>query len=59
MAQLRSEPLRGARGHHSEVQQTLAKDNYAGLPVDIHLPDYRDLNEQFDRIVLFGVFEYV
>lgn len=30
-----------------------------GLNVDIRLCDYRDLNEQFDRIVSVGMFEHV
>jgi cyclopropane-fatty-acyl-phospholipid synthase len=30
-----------------------------GLPVEIRLQDYRDLNEQFDRIVSIGMFEHV
>lgn len=59
MAQHRSEPRRGPVDIISEEQQKLAKDNYAGLPVDIRLQDYRDLKERFDSIVLFGVFEYV
>ncbi|MGL5495662.1 MAG: cyclopropane fatty acyl phospholipid synthase [Aeromonas sobria] len=43
----------------SEEQQKLAQDNCKGLPVDIRLQDYRDLNEQFDRIVSVGMFEHV
>jgi cyclopropane-fatty-acyl-phospholipid synthase len=30
-----------------------------GLPVDIRLIDYRDLDEKFDRIVSVGMFEHV
>lgn len=30
-----------------------------GLPVEIRLQDYRDLNEQFDSIVSIGMFEHV
>ncbi len=30
-----------------------------GLPVDIRVQDYRDVNEQFDRIVSVGMFEHV
>lgn len=36
-----------------------AKNVCAGLPVEIRLVDYRDLNEQFDRIVSVGMFEHV
>jgi cyclopropane-fatty-acyl-phospholipid synthase len=43
----------------SEEQQKMAQDNCAGLPVDIRLQDYRDLNEKFDRIVSVGMFEHV
>ena len=35
--------------------QTLCK----GLPVDVRLQDYRDLNETFDRIVSVGMIEHV
>jgi len=31
----------------------------AGLPVDIRVADYRDLDEKFDRIVSVGMFEHV
>ena len=30
-----------------------------GLPVDIRLQDYRDVDERFDRIVSIGMFEHV
>lgn len=43
----------------SAEQQALAQKNCAGLPVDIRLQDYRDLDEQFDRIVSVGMFEHV
>ncbi|MFB2863797.1 cyclopropane fatty acyl phospholipid synthase [Aeromonas sp. MdU4] len=43
----------------SAEQQLLAQQNCDGLPVDIRLQDYRDLNEQFDRIVSVGMFEHV
>jgi len=36
-----------------------AQENCSGLPVEIRLVDYRDLNEQFDRIVSVGMFEHV
>ncbi|HBC0990238.1 TPA: cyclopropane fatty acyl phospholipid synthase [Escherichia coli] len=43
----------------SAEQQKMAQDRCAGLPVDIRLQDYRDLDEQFDRIVSVGMFEHV
>jgi cyclopropane-fatty-acyl-phospholipid synthase len=43
----------------SAEQQKLAQERCAGLDVDIRLQDYRDLNEQFDRIVSVGMFEHV
>lgn len=30
-----------------------------GLPIDIRLQDYRDIDERFDRIVSIGMFEHV
>ncbi|MCW6568339.1 cyclopropane fatty acyl phospholipid synthase [Yersinia ruckeri] len=43
----------------SAEQQKLARERCAGLDVTILLQDYRDLNEQFDRIVSVGMFEHV
>jgi cyclopropane-fatty-acyl-phospholipid synthase len=43
----------------SNQQQDLASRRCQGLPVDIRLMDYRDLNETFDRIVSVGMFEHV
>jgi len=43
----------------SREQQEYAKQNCAGLPVEIRLQDYRDLNEKFDRIASLGMFEHV
>ncbi|WP_455424626.1 cyclopropane fatty acyl phospholipid synthase [Dryocola sp. LX212] len=43
----------------SAEQQKMAQDRCAGLDVTILLQDYRDLNEQFDRIVSVGMFEHV
>ncbi|MDB5030778.1 cyclopropane fatty acyl phospholipid synthase [Mucilaginibacter sp.] len=43
----------------SEPQATIAREINKGLPVDIRVQDYRDLNEQFDRIVSVGMFEHV
>lgn len=43
----------------SKEQQQLAQKRCEGLPVQIMLQDYRDLNEEFDRIVSVGMFEHV
>ncbi|WP_145519220.1 cyclopropane fatty acyl phospholipid synthase [Yersinia mollaretii] len=43
----------------SAEQQKLAQERCEGLDVTILLQDYRDLNEQFDRIVSVGMFEHV
>lgn len=43
----------------SREQAQLAKDECQGLPVTIHLQDYRDLHGCFDRIVSIGMFEHV
>jgi cyclopropane-fatty-acyl-phospholipid synthase len=42
----------------SAEQQKLAQQRCL-LDVDIRLQDYRDLNDQFDRIVSVGMFEHV
>lgn len=41
----------------SVEQGKIAQDRCEGLPVQIVLSDYRDLNEKFDRIVSVGMFE--
>ncbi|SQC93052.1 Cyclopropane-fatty-acyl-phospholipid synthase [Cedecea neteri] len=43
----------------SAEQQRMAQARCEGLDVTILLQDYRDLNEQFDRIVSVGMFEHV
>lgn len=43
----------------SEEQATLARERCKGLPIEIRLQDYRDVNEQFDHIVSVGMFEHV
>lgn len=43
----------------SREQARLARERVAGLPVDIRLLDYRELDEPFDRIVSVGMFEHV
>lgn len=43
----------------SKEQQNYARDVCRGLPVEIALMDYRDLNQRFDKIVSVGMFEHV
>lgn len=43
----------------SKEQAKLATERCAGLPVEIRVQDYRDLNEQFDHIISIGMFEHV
>jgi len=43
----------------SKEQARFAEDHCAGLPVEIRLQDYRDLDETFDHIVSVGMFEHV
>ncbi|ERK15783.1 cyclopropane fatty acyl phospholipid synthase [Serratia sp. JSRIV004] len=43
----------------SAEQQKMAQERCAGLDVEILLQDYRDLYQQFDRIVSVGMFEHV
>ncbi len=43
----------------SEKQAALGKEMCAGLPVEIRLQDYRELDEKFDHIVSVGMFEHV
>ncbi|MBD3251967.1 cyclopropane fatty acyl phospholipid synthase [Candidatus Uhrbacteria bacterium] len=43
----------------SKEQVALGKELCAGLPIEIRLQDYRDVNEPFDHIVSFGMFEHV
>jgi cyclopropane-fatty-acyl-phospholipid synthase len=43
----------------SREQATLARERCAGLPVEIRLQDYRELDEPFDRIYSTGMFEHV
>ncbi|MAT04521.1 MAG: cyclopropane-fatty-acyl-phospholipid synthase [Acidimicrobiaceae bacterium] len=43
----------------SEQQAKLATERCAGLPIDIRLQDYRDLDETFDRVYSIGMFEHV
>lgn len=56
-----------AKVYHAEVvgltvskeQVELGRKLCSGLPVDIRLMDYRDLNDKFDRIVSVGMIEHV
>jgi cyclopropane-fatty-acyl-phospholipid synthase len=43
----------------SREQAALARERCAGLPVEILLEDYRDLDGLYDRIVSIGMFEHV
>ncbi len=43
----------------SENQAEYAQEQTPHLPVEIRLQDYREIDEQFDRIVSLGMFEHV
>ncbi|HNP34216.1 MAG TPA: cyclopropane fatty acyl phospholipid synthase [Woeseiaceae bacterium] len=43
----------------SEEQLALARKRTAGLPIEIRLQDYRDLDEKFDHIASVGMVEHV
>jgi len=43
----------------SKEQQALAERRCEGLPIEIRLQDYRQLDESFDRIFSIGMFEHV
>ncbi len=43
----------------SKEQAVLAKERCKGMPVDIVLEDYRELQGQYDRVVSVGMFEHV
>ena len=43
----------------SKEQVALGQKLCEGLPIDIRLEDYRDLDEKFDHIVSLGMFEHV
>ncbi len=43
----------------SKQQYEYAKENCRGLPIEIRFQDYRELNEEFDRIASLGMFEHV
>lgn len=56
-----------ARNHGCEVvavtvsreQAVLARERTAGLPVEVRLQDYREIDEPFDRVYSIGMFEHV
>jgi cyclopropane-fatty-acyl-phospholipid synthase len=43
----------------SQRQAELARHRCADLPVDIRVEDYREIDEQFDRVYSIGMFEHV
>ncbi len=43
----------------SREQARFARELCSGLPVDIRLQDYREVDETFDRVVSIGMFEHV
>lgn len=43
----------------SKEQVALGKELCKGLPIELRLQDYRDVNEKFDRIVSVGMIEHV
>ena len=43
----------------SQEQAAYARQLCAGLPVQIHLQDYRELDQRFDAILSVGMFEHV
>jgi cyclopropane-fatty-acyl-phospholipid synthase len=43
----------------SKEQAEFTRKNCKGLPIEIRLQDYRDVNEEFDHIISLGMFEHV
>jgi cyclopropane-fatty-acyl-phospholipid synthase len=43
----------------SREQAALGRELCSGLPVEIRVQDYRDLDERFDHVVSIGMFEHV
>lgn len=43
----------------SGEQASFARERCKGLPVEIRIQDYREVNERFDRIVSIGMLEHV
>jgi cyclopropane-fatty-acyl-phospholipid synthase len=43
----------------SKEQAVLARELCKGLPIEIRVQDYRDVDEKFDHIISLGMFEHV
>ncbi len=43
----------------SEQQEEEARQRCVGLPVEVRMQDYREVDERFDRVVSVGMFEHV
>jgi len=43
----------------SRAQADWARARYAGLPIDVRLQDYREVEGKFDRVASIGMFEHV
>lgn len=43
----------------SKEQAKLARENCAGLPIEIRIQDYREVTEKFNHIISIGMFEHV
>jgi cyclopropane-fatty-acyl-phospholipid synthase len=43
----------------SRQQADFAKQHCAGMPIEIRLQDYREVNEHFDHVFSIGMFEHV
>lgn len=51
--------VRGVGVTVSAEQMKLAQKRCAGLPIEIRLQDYRDIDGSFDHVVSLGMFEHV
>ncbi|HVU75562.1 MAG TPA: class I SAM-dependent methyltransferase, partial [Candidatus Paceibacterota bacterium] len=51
--------VRGVGVVNSEAQFEQSMDMVRGMPIEIRLQDYRDIEGQFDRICSMGMFEHV
>lgn len=43
----------------SKEQAEFARESCSGLPVEIRLQDYREVDEKFDHVISLGMFEHV
>lgn len=43
----------------SQAQADWARVHYAGLPIEVRLQDYREVEGKFDRVASIGMFEHV